>query len=662
MTAACVLLLIAAFAAQMIHAVRGQSLTWDEDNHIFAGYMSWKTGDFGLNPEHPPLVKLVATLPLLPLPLHVPKLQGRFFKTESYLSGRTFLFGNGPQYPVNTLVFRVRMAAMSLTLLMALLVFLAAQEMFSTEAGLLALTLLVFEPSIVAHGAYVTTDSGVSCFLFATVYALYRYIQRPTWTRLCVTALAAGLALASKHSAVLLAPILFLLLCGVLLLSRLRRNESRPLQLPGAKQLAIAAAVITLLGCAVLWAFYGFRYSARPAPLALAPTLADYTHPLRPLEAHGILLFAKLHLLPESWLYGLTDVRAMANGMQSFVLGKVYEHGVWFYFPVVFVLKSTLGFLALFVLALAAWLTGRLRRPLETLFLLLPPAIYFFVAMTSSLNIGARHILPVWVFLSVFVAGATLSLARQSRVWTGVILALAALHVISSLRAYPNDIAYANELWGGPAKTHLYLNDSNTDWGQQLIDVKKYVDEHHIADCWFAYFVQPFVDFHSYGIPCRPLPTPDTMSVDEQYTVPPVIHGPVFLSAGSWTGFEYGSVILSPYRGFEAIKPDALIDDGVLVYNGTYNVPLAAATIQVQKSQDALAAKHVSDAVSEAQAAVEQAPEDFSPNVALGDAESAAGDTAAARAAYEKAVVIAHTMEPQGQDLWLPQLAAKLQG
>ncbi|GGG94425.1 glycosyltransferase family 39 protein [Silvibacterium dinghuense] len=659
-TAACVVFLIAAFAAQMIHAVRGQSLTWDEDDHIFAGYMSWKTADFGLNPEHPPLVKLVATVPLLPLPLRVPTLQGRFFKLESYLSGRDFLFGNGPRYPVNTLVFRVRMAAMVFPLLMALLVFFAAQEMFGTNAGLLALTLLVFEPSIVAHGAYVTTDTAVSCFFLATVYALYRYVKRPTAARLAVTALAAGLALASKHSAVLLAPILVLLLVGVLILRRTRRTATEEATLPGPTQLALALAVITVLACTVLWAFYGFRYAARPAPLALSPSLADYTHPLHPLEAHGILLFARLHLLPESWLYGLTDVRAMANGMQSFVFGKVYEHGVWFYFPAVFVIKSTLGFLGLFILALYAWCSGRLRRPLETLFLLLPPAFYFLIAMTSSLNIGARHILPVWVFLSIFLAGATLTLTRQSRIWTGVILALAALHIASSLRAYPDDIAYANEFWGGPAKTHLYLNDSNTDWGQQLLAVKQYTDQHHITDCWFAYFVQPFVDFRSYGIPCRPLPTFDSLSVPVQYTVPPVIHGPVFISAGDWTGFEFGTKVLSPYRSFEAIQPDALIQDGVLVYNGTYAVPLAAATEHVQKSQDALAAKHSDEAVTEAQTAVQLAPDDFTPNLALGDAEAAAGNTAAARAAYGKAITIAHTMEPEGQQDWLPKLEDKL--
>ena len=125
------------------------------------------------------------------------------------------------------------------------------------------------------------------------------------------------------------------------------------------------------------------------------------------------MLMARFHLLPESYLYGLADVRAMANGMPSFIFGRVYEHGVWFYFPAVLMIKSTLGFLALVLLAFAAVIVGRFRRWREISFLLIPAIIYFWVAMGSSLNIGARHILPVYVFLSVFVAGGSWSMGRS---------------------------------------------------------------------------------------------------------------------------------------------------------------------------------------------------------------------------------------------------------
>ncbi|HME36274.1 MAG TPA: glycosyltransferase family 39 protein, partial [Candidatus Sulfotelmatobacter sp.] len=167
---------------QLALSVRQESITWDEDDHLYAGYMSWKAGDFGLNPEHPPLVKLLAALPVLPMQVKVPPLQGRNFKIEAFLNGKDFLFKND----ANTMLFRARMAASLLTVLLAVLVFFAAREMFGTGAAFLALTLIVFDPNLLAHGALVTTDAGLSCFLFASIYAFYRYVKEPSALRLLV--------------------------------------------------------------------------------------------------------------------------------------------------------------------------------------------------------------------------------------------------------------------------------------------------------------------------------------------------------------------------------------------------------------------------------------------------------------------------------------------
>ena len=204
--AAGVVCLLAILVTQMALSIRRESLTWDEDDHIFAGYMSWKTADFGLNPEHPPLVKLLATIPILGMPLDVPKLRNRDFKIEAFLDGKEFLAKNA----TGAMLFRVRMAAALLTVLMALLVFLAASEMFGPAAGFIALALVAFDPNLLAHGAFVTTDMGVSCFLFASVYAFWRYVKAPSPWRLALVGIAAGCALASKHTGILVFPMLAL--------------------------------------------------------------------------------------------------------------------------------------------------------------------------------------------------------------------------------------------------------------------------------------------------------------------------------------------------------------------------------------------------------------------------------------------------------------------
>ena len=110
-----VLLLLLVMVTEIALSTRQESPSWDEGDHIFSGYMNWKTGEYSLNPEHPPLVKLIATLPLLPLDLKIPPREGRYFKSEAYYGGREFLFRNDPKYggkyTADTLLFRVHMAA-----------------------------------------------------------------------------------------------------------------------------------------------------------------------------------------------------------------------------------------------------------------------------------------------------------------------------------------------------------------------------------------------------------------------------------------------------------------------------------------------------------------------------------------------------------------------
>ena len=168
--------LLVILVLELALSVRRETQTWDEACHIFAGYRYWTRGDFGMNPEHPPLVKLLAAAPLLTLPLHGQERKNLFSKEEDFISATEFVYTNNAEQ----IMFRARMAASLLTLLLAVLVFAATREMFGTKAGFVALTLFVFEPNILAHGATVTTDIGFSCFLLATVYAFYRYVKAPS--------------------------------------------------------------------------------------------------------------------------------------------------------------------------------------------------------------------------------------------------------------------------------------------------------------------------------------------------------------------------------------------------------------------------------------------------------------------------------------------------
>lgn len=637
-------------ALQLALSVREESQTWDEGDHIFAGYMSWKHADFGLNPEHPPLVKLLATVPLLGMPLKVPVVRNRYFKNEAFLDGRDFVFGND----ADKILFRSRMAAASLTILLGLVVFAATNEMFGGAAAFIAMALLVFEPNLLAHGATVTTDMGVSLGIFAAVYAFYRYRRRPSAVRLLVAGVAAGFSLAVKHTGLLVFPILFLLAFCEWAAERELRSARNALRHTGALM------VLGLIAVLVLWSAYGFRYAARPPGLELNPPLSTFAGEVKPHEATAILTLARWRLLPESYLFGLADVRHVADESQSYLFGKVYPHGVWFYFPAAFLIKSTLGFLGLLILAAAAIATRRLKRPREVLFLTIPPALFLLVSMFSGLNIGLRHILPIYAFLIALIGGGVEVWLRGHRRWIYAVAGLLMLHAISSLRCYPVYLAYANEAWGGPENTYRLLTDSNTDWGQQLKGASRYLKARGVSQCWFAYFAQTAADPAYYGIPCKPLPTISSLWLGELSDVPRVIDGPVLISMGTLSGYETGPGALNPYDHFQRLQPSARIDHGIFVYDGRFEVPLASALPHVYKAWRLLREKQPEKALVEAQAAAATEPGAVRCQLALGDALRASGQAAEARAAYERALAIAKTVEPEFQVGWAKRLEKNL--
>jgi hypothetical protein len=649
---------LAVLILQFVLTARANSITWDEDDHIYAGYMSWKHGDFGLNPEHPPLVKLLAAVPLLNLSLKMPPLQNRSFKIEAFLDGKDFVFQND----ADKILLRARMAASLLALLLLVLVFLAAQEMFGTGAAFIALALLTFDPTMLAHGAVVGTDIGCSCFMFASIYAFYRYVKAPSVPRLVVTGLAAGLALASKHSTILIFPMLLLLaICEV---ARPRDPNEEYAPVPRSKRairLAIALLVLGVISVGVLWSFYGFRYKARAEGQELNPPLSEFVQRLsRPRDVRLLNTVASLRLLPESYIYGLADVRIMSDFYASYLFGKDYPKGVWYYFPAAFAIKSSLTFLLLLSIAVWAIASGKLRAWREILFLTIPPAVYFAVAVGSGMNIGVRHILPVYVFLSVLIGGAAWKLVEQNRLWLYAVVGLLIFQAISVTRTYPAYIAYANELWGGPSQTYKYLTDSNVDWAQQLKATKRYLDSHGIRDCWFVYFGEGVVDTHYYGIPCKPLPTADSLWVNEPAEAPPAIDGPVLISAGDLSGFEFGAGPLNPYEQFKHLPPTAVIDYGVFVFDGHFEIPLAAAISHTQKAENLLAEQKLPEALSEAQQALALAPDAVKPNAILGDILTAMGRLDEARQSYRKALTLAKTVEPEFQRDWIDGLEKKL--
>src|SRR6201987_3788696 len=643
--------LIGAQMVLTLMMVHRESLTFDEANHMFAGYMMWHTKDYGLNPEHPPFVKLLATAPLLGQALWVPELKGRDFKAEAYMDGRDWLARNDNDR--NQLVFEMRGGAGLLSVGLSLVVFLAARESFGDWAAVFALTLAAFDPNVLAHSALVTTDIGVSLFFLASTWCFYRYVKHPTAKRLVVAGVVAGLLLATKHSGVMLAPIL------VLLIAREIAAAEKGTPAREALRLAGGFCGIFLIGVLVLWSFYGFRYAARPAGLKMSTTLGNYVAPLGPHVSWIINLVGWLHLVPESYLIGLVDVGRMALFYPTFIFGRNIAHSVWWYFPSVIAIKTTLGLLALAGLAMYAAASGKLKWGREVDFLLIPALFYLAVAMVSGMNIGARHLLPFYAYLFVLAGGGAAALAASSRKWFAVCSLVVAAHVGSSLAAFPNAMAYANEAWGGPANVHKLLSDSNVDWAQQLFQVRAWQERHPGEECWFAYFAYAEVNPETYGISCHHLPTGDTTWVGGADNVPAVIEGTVLVSAGDLSGCKWPAASLNPYDEFRSAKPEETIDHAVMIYRGRFDMTQAAALSRAQNATAAIGKGNAALALALAEQAVAIDPSSILGHEARGDALAAMGRKGEARQEWDTALREARKLESGAQPMFVPDIGSR---
>lgn len=181
-----------------------------------------------------------------------------------------------------------------------------------------------------------------------------------------------------------------------------------------------------------------------------------------------------------------------------------------------------------------------------------------------------------------------------------------------------------------------------------------------MKDCWFVYFGEGVADFKYYGIPCKPLPTVVTLWLNEPLEVPVAIDGLVLISAGTLSGFEFGPGRLNPYEQFQHLAPSHVIQHGVFVFDGHFDIPLAAGLNHVQQAQNLLAAKQLEPALAEAQTAVTLAPNSVDTQLALGDVLAAMGQTQPARSAYQKALSLARTIEPDFQIRRLPGIEQRI--
>lgn len=458
-------------AANLLTAIKRKSITIDEIAHVPAGYYHLVAGNYTLNNEHPPLVKYWAALPLLFLQPNEPPLAALDnvdFYTRTGDAFAKFWTANASQFEV--ISFWTRLPMILLTLVLGWLIFVFTKELSNPRAGVLAVALYSLEPTVLAHGRIVHTDLPAALAYLLFVLALYRYHRRSSFRSALVLGLVTGVALVTKFSLVIVGPI-FVVAMGAWILRAPSLGINRG-------QIVRHVLVAGLVALAVINLAY--RFQRQPILPGDVAWVAAKTPGYAPAIMSGISALSIF--FPTYFLFGLYNtVLHNHAGHASFLLGQYSDTGWWYYFPVAFALKTTLVFLGVAMAALL-WALWRLfvKHDTKLLFVLGPIAVYVAVSLTSGINIGIRHFLPVYPLLFILAALLLDQLLRISkwRYLTGILVAmLIGAMGLETIRAYPDYVSYLNQLRGVQPGWRL-LSDSNVEWGDDVKAVAAYLHAH----------------------------------------------------------------------------------------------------------------------------------------------------------------------------------------
>jgi hypothetical protein len=452
--------------------------TWDEPAHVAAG-MEWlDRGSYTYEPLHPPLARVMVALG--------PRLAGirSAGHRDVWLEGNSILYAGGMYRRNLTLA---RLGALPFFLLAGLVVFAWTRRIAGPAAGVCAVLLYSSLPPILAHSGIATTDMAAAATVVLAAYALTLWLEHPTRGRSLLLGVALALAVLAKLSALLFLPAVAV---AIVLSRRGQRDAAREASAPSRTarvRLTYLALLLTMWG--------GYRFTVGP----LLPAGAEAAS-----EPSGTLdRLARAPIFPApAFFEGLGELAAKNRaGHKSYLLGEVRTTGWWHFFPVALGVKTPIGFLLLWAAGLVVAVRASPGTPRRRL---LQPAIIagaiLLVCLPSRINIGLRHILPVYPFLAML---AGLGLAALGRTWRGFPAgpAMAALllgwHLASSAGAHPDYLAYFNELAGDHPERVLV--DSDLDNGQDLDRLADTLRARRIPQVWLAYAGSATVAEH--GLP-----------------------------------------------------------------------------------------------------------------------------------------------------------------
>ena len=457
--------MLVAFLVVSLLLLSRKGLFIDDSMHIPAGYSYLLTHDYRLNQEHPPLIKLLSGVGIWRLHPQFP------FDSPGWQQAATpedpedgmvkieeaFFAANAKQF--EQIAWYGRLPVLIIPLLLFVTVWWFTRQLFGAVAGVIAVFLLATEPNIIGNAIVVQNDVASAFALLLFVIAVKSFLACATARRAVVIrralvlGVALGVALVTKYSLVVLAPVTLVILI-VWATSQLIRKKSRFLSV------ALCFSLVFLTAYLILIAFYSFHVDG-------------------------------VDLLPRYFVYGIDMVvQDSREGRPAFLFGQISDTGWWYYFPVAFALKTTIAFLVAscggFVWACVQVFRRKLAiryRRHVLFYAVLPGVLYLGLTMTSHLNIGVRHLLPMFPFAAIlgagFISAIVMFAFERNRPLTIAVAILALLpFLLIAISTYPNYLTYFSPLAGGTDHGWQNLSDSNVETGQEVKTLAAYLKAH----------------------------------------------------------------------------------------------------------------------------------------------------------------------------------------
>ncbi|OGS46117.1 MAG: hypothetical protein A2539_03240 [Elusimicrobia bacterium RIFOXYD2_FULL_34_15] len=417
-----ILILTINFSVVVFSSYRNKSATYDEAVDLSIGYIYWRTGNFQINPEHLTFWKLFVSAPLLLLKLNIPDKLNEY----QYEIGNKFLYSNKISADKILLIGRATNAIGAIIL--GFFIFKWSYLLWGYFGAFLSLIFYMFCPNISAWAGLISTDFGLTVFVFLSVFAFWAYLNKPSTTKLFLTGILFGLAQASKVSAILL--YLLFLYFGIFWTYYKKENTSFKIIKSVFKIFIIGFGVLALT-----YMFFG---------------------------------------LPNYFIGVKAILTTMKEGRNIFINGKYYQFGVWYYYLFAFLIKTPISLLLL--ISFSIWQGFSLKKDmnikLNIIFLVTIPIIWIIVNSLSKTQLGLRYILPIYPFIFVFI-GITLKNFNSKTKY--IIPLLIVWIVINNIKVYPNYLTFFNEFAGGPKNGYKYLVGPDLDIGQDLKGLAKFL-------------------------------------------------------------------------------------------------------------------------------------------------------------------------------------------